>query len=258
MLSRAETDRDVSLFRDARLKIQRADKHLEDLDTIFLALQNSYRSRVQRDAKTGGQSIKHESTEAGDAFKDTFAIITGDCIHNLKTALDHAWNAALTRIAPSLIDKYTRFPVRDTLQELEGTLHGKKMDSICPGLHDFIVSHAKPYKAGNFDLWAIHELDIIDKHRLLLPLVQTAWIADIAVKNQAGQIMSGTTMLQLGSGPYHVDFFPGNDVQDEGNLSIEIIFEDGTPTEGLEILDTLRRFLRLVRQIVIRLEGVAA
>jgi hypothetical protein len=241
---------------DAWLKIKRAKKHLADFEVAFHALQDSYRSSIEKDPASGGESIKHESTEAEDIIKYDLALICGDCIHNLKTALDHAWTYVLTRIDPALVDDHTKFPIRPTLQELKAALKGKKIDVSCPRIFKFITSQIKAYEAGNYDLWTLHQLDIADKHRLLLPLVQAAWIDNYAVKNKAGEIVTGGTWLNRRSGPYHVDFSPGYEVQNHGKLSLLILFDKGVIAESDEILDALTRFSRLVSQIVVDLEHV--
>ncbi len=196
-------------FEGARLKIDRAEKHLVDLEAALLALPNAYRSSIQRDANTGAQSVIHEPTEAVATIRNDLALITGDCVHHLRTALDHAWTIVVTRIDPGRVGHWSKFPLQRTLKELEDTLKGLEIDTSNPVLFKFLTSTVKAYETGNDDLWSLHRLDITDKHRLLLPLLPTAWITNIAVKNQAGDIVKGSTLMTTGPGPYQVGIFPG-------------------------------------------------
>ena len=48
-------------------------------------------------------------------------------------------------------------------------MKGAVLNRASEDVATFIV---KAYKGGNDDLWALHELNILDKHRLLLPVYE--------------------------------------------------------------------------------------
>lgn len=52
-------------------------------------------------------------------------------------------------------------------------MKGAVLNRASEDVATFIV---KAYKGGNDDLWALHELNILDKHRLLLPVIQVTSI----------------------------------------------------------------------------------
>ena len=237
-------------FDSARLKIDRADKHITDLEGIIGPLPVRYTCSIEIDPQGRGHSIKYEIANFPKIDSD-MALITGDALHNLKTALDHCW---LELVGSG--NRHRKFPVRDTAQELNGALHGANIDRTHPEVFKWIFDHAKPYKGGMFDLWCLHELDIADKHRLLLPVVRNAWIIGIVVEDQDG-IHKGNSMLAQGLNVLRFDFERHVKIHDKGKLSLEVCFADGLATESLEILDTLKRYRRLTVDLIERMERIS-
>ena len=108
-------------FHASRLKIERAYKHVRELEEWIDSFAHSefYAVSVKKDPKCGRNSlvftIKH--SPSADA-----AIILGDALHNLKSALDILWNEVFTLITNRQPDDYTRFPFRKTAKELESAI----------------------------------------------------------------------------------------------------------------------------------------
>jgi hypothetical protein len=239
----------------ARLKLDRANKHLHDLEEILTNLPNLYTVSVQADGQGRGNRIEHDIPNL-ERIRDNLALITGDCVHNLRSALDFVWSETLARISPGADAKYFKFPIVNDGQYLESVLKDRKIDVLSPDLFRLMVAEIKPYKAGNTFLWSLHELDIIDKHRLLLPVVQSAGISGITVKNQSEEITGDTWSIDAPP-PYRIDIPSTHQVKNEGKLTISILFDDGTPLKGSEVSDTLSVFQRLVSEVVKLLEGTA-
>jgi hypothetical protein len=55
-------------------------------------------------------------------------------------------------------------------------------------LFDFIVEGVKCYQGGDGDIWAIHRLDIDDKHHLLIPLINLVSIDGVELENKDGTV----------------------------------------------------------------------
>jgi hypothetical protein len=95
-------------------------------------------------------------------------LITGDIIHNLRSCLDHlAWQ--LVDANGGKPSSHTMFPIfedptapTDYKSRIERILKGASPDAIK------LVQSLHPYKGGNDGLYALHRLDITDKHRLLI------------------------------------------------------------------------------------------
>jgi hypothetical protein len=158
-----------AIYKDARLKLKRAKKHIADFTAAVNALEDACTATVEYHAQ-GGQSLKHEIPDADNALDD-LSLIAGDAIHNLRSALDFAWYDTISRCLPDKLSDKTKFPVMKTRQDLEGTLHGIEVDTRCPRLFECMVTQIQPYKGGdNSIIWTLHDLDISDKHLLLLSL----------------------------------------------------------------------------------------
>ena len=94
-----------------------------------------------------------------------FALGIGDCIHNLRSALDFiAWE--LAGADPS--DRKTMFPIFDDCNKFRD--NGARHIQSVSGVPRTLIEGEQPYHAPHPQetlLWAIEHLDAADKHRLL-------------------------------------------------------------------------------------------
>jgi hypothetical protein len=151
-----------------RAKIERAKEHIADLERAINAFDTSkqHTTCTKVDPQTG-QIIFYLASMT--PIPPKIALIAGDALHNLRSALDYLvvqfYTTGKFRSGMSNITKI-RFPIFRTSDSYETKFAGEIEGS------DKCVENAiratKPYKGGNNDLWALHELDIIDKHRMLL------------------------------------------------------------------------------------------
>lgn len=245
-------------FRDARLKVKRAKKHIEDLKAAIVALEGTYISRIERRPQFNAQSLVHEVPDVENALAD-LSLIVGDVIHNLHTALDFAWFSTVSACLPDKISDCTKFPVRETRQQLEAALHGIDVDTRCEGLFDCIVTEIQPYKSGyNGVAWTIHDLDIRDKHLLRLELAPQANIQGIVVKDENGELHRGFTMAIQSLGPYFVDYEAGIQIEEKGKLNLAITLADAGMYKVVEVEELLSSFARYVSYVIGLLESVTA
>ena len=180
----------------------------------------------------------------------------GDAVHNLRCALDYAWMETLKCSAPSAIGGSTKFPVRDTADELKAALQGAKIHALSPGLFDLVVLKIKPYKeGGNFAVWPVHRLNNTDKHKLLVPLIQYSGVTGIDVEDETGNASpNGFTMGTTQAFPYYVNLPTGWRVKKEGKVSISIIFDSAKIGGEFRTADCPRVFSRLILEIIEVLE----
>src|ERR1019366_5011413 len=124
--------------------------------------------------KTGELILDHGPEQK---FRFELAPVVGDAIHNLRTALDLTWYEFLDHHAPAAISDHTSFPVRKTRQGVIAALGNAEIKRLGSRLFDLIVSDLQPYKGGQGEIiYSLHELDIRDKHMLLLPIFEVATI----------------------------------------------------------------------------------
>jgi hypothetical protein len=242
------------MFLSARLKIDRANQHLRDLESSIANLPNLNRASVEPDPQGRGSSIKHEIPDFGK-IKDQLALVTGDCIHNFRTALDHAWVGCIKNIG-LIPDHRTKFPVRPDIENLKGVLKGVKIDISRAELFDLMVSDIKAYKTGNEPLWTLHDLDIADKHEVLLVVQSYESINNIRIEDETGYIGTGGTWGGLHKNPIFIDIPNTHKIHYHGDRSMTISLDHGKSIKHIPITVLLQTFSRLTMNIIQLLEKI--
>ena len=106
------------------------------------------------------------------AVPESIALIAGDAAHNVRSALDHfclgrhlARNARKTDILPGLEQFVSAYSSAQWQKQVSQQMNGAGAELIKA------VVKLEAWETGRDSLlWAIHELDRVDKHRLLLPV----------------------------------------------------------------------------------------
>jgi len=248
------------VFHGPRLKVERAKQHISDLHNQLVAFSNSdfYSIRVQIDEKTGQNILKFEIIKP---IPEDTALIVGDAIHNLKSALDLAINEIIFT-KRGLYDEFARFPVRDSRNELVAAVNGGKINQASKAVADFIVDVIKPYKGGNDALCSLHHLNILDKHRLLLPIIDAVAVVDFCARDDRSSIIMRNATIVFTRTRDNRIIAPI--IQTPGNLQIQsyrkptfsIYFDYGLPKQGELIVPTLTQFSQMVSGILDGLEAV--
>lgn len=173
-----------------RIKIERAKKHIKELAADILATE--YRNVLLADIDPHSSerfvklAIPGRVARVPRFSADVLAGV-GDIAHNLRTALDHLM-CHLLLVARSRITTRDTFPISEDVHRYEtrkaGLIHRIRQEAI------EAIDLLKPYKGGNDDLWRIHELDRIDKHRALFTFAHdfvfhADWCPDFLLKKDA-------------------------------------------------------------------------
>jgi len=239
------------LFSGARLKANRARQHVNELDKVLAA-------HIERGA--GKMRVKKEAqfcytlVFVAEPMPDDIPLILGDAIHNLRAALDHvAWE--LIAAAGGVPGKNTYFPICETREKLIKAVEKGEMKIAGPTICSLIIDTIQPYKNGKSALWPLHDTDITDKHRLLVPVVGVAKSERLSIRTQQGG----------GILNFHVVVAPGNTqgvyrsnciftLTTEGKPTCEIYFpaDSGFGTEPL--IPTLNRLCETVVEVIDSIE----
>jgi hypothetical protein len=160
-------------FESVWQKIDRARRHADDLEAEITAFRASkpYQIEMISSPVLSNDSYRLKSARP---LPPSIPLIVGDAAHNIRSALDHlAWAVVSERQRSS----HTQFPIwvkNDApkpgkwREEVDRRLNGAPYAMIAA------VYELSPWETGlNKDLWAVHELDRIDKHRLLLSVAAT-------------------------------------------------------------------------------------
>jgi hypothetical protein len=158
----------IDRFDSALSKVDRARKHTDDLEMEVRAFWDADPFEVEMvGAPLTGPGFFRVKRMA--AVPESIALIAGDAAHNIRSALDHfAWSA----VSPHLRRRQTCFPVWSNAsvpapakwrEQVSRQLQGATTELI------EAVVKLEAWDAGRDSLlWVLHELDRIDKHRLLL------------------------------------------------------------------------------------------
>jgi hypothetical protein len=150
-------------LRGARLKIKRAKKHIDDLDAVRIAfLGKDLYHGVPKFNPVENQTVF--TVEELPEIPPDVASILGDAVHNLRTALDYL-ACELVRSTGKEPGSSLYFPISDDDETYKAESPGKTKG--IPGDAKKIIDSMHPYGGGNNTLWAIHQLDKRDKHRLV-------------------------------------------------------------------------------------------
>jgi hypothetical protein len=244
------------LFTDARLKVERANKHISDVKSALDALEQTYTSTVERNAVAGVQTLVH-TVPYSEVALQKLSLIVGDVIHNLHAALDFSWYRTIKRFLPDKISSKTKFPVRETRDQVEAVLRGIEVDTRHKRLFDLILTDVQPYRGGhNSVIWTIHKLDISDKHLLLLDFTPHGHIRGITLRDRNGGTHRGSTMSIEGPGPYVLDFEDSIQIEDRGKLSVAVTLNEAGIFKPVPIDDLLPSFSQYAFYVVKLLENL--
>jgi hypothetical protein len=246
----------AELFHGPKLKIERAKKHISDLQARFLdfASTNYYRLDFEKDPGTGNNLLRFTITES---LPEDTALIIGDAFHNLRSALDFAISDVLF-MKTGTRPKHAKFPVYKSRDDLVNAVSGGKISEAPKEILDFIVDIVKPYEGGNEAIRALHELDILDKHMLLLPIVQIGALTGVDLEDDRGNqfrkcdfiVEAGTAFIPIASS--------GNiKITDFGKPTIFVMFDKRMPLEGPHVLPTLAKLTRDIGYIVDEFERIS-
>jgi hypothetical protein len=180
-----------------RLKIDRAQHHFNDLHArIRDQLHPKEDAKPIKPAIEVDQKKRHIIVRQpkSEPLDPSLQLIIGDCIHNLRSALDHlVVQLAIANGAGSAAASKTAFPVYLTSGEFNSFVRRKVAPFISTAslaeIEDF-----QPYKRTNMPetdiLWLLSQLDIIDKHRLLVVVLRKFKPVSFEIKLPDGKAFS--------------------------------------------------------------------
>lgn len=232
-------------LRGARTKLQRAEEHLGQLRAEhdrFIHERNPYRMLREADPERGYFVWRAKIVEPPPLEK--WASIAGECVHALRSALDHTAFELVRHTMPSA--SYSEFPIFKDRGEWKS-----KGERKLPGVSRKVLAQVKwlqPYRrAERYDaLWQLHMLDIIDKHRhlnIVSPLMRRAHFTAVGGKvidqtTLAGPFVDGTPVARFRMVPD-----PGSNMYVQTEFAFDIAFGEGEVLTNEPVMETLERLL---------------
>jgi len=153
-------------FTGVWIKVERAKHHFRDLQTLverFLEAK-PYRAVPYDEPDTGDLVHRIEVFDQPPLF---WSAIAGDCVHNLRSSLD-LLVCEMVRAEGNPVGEQNGFPIFKSANAFKSG-HAAKVNGAPKAAVD-LIKHAKPYQGENNPFWRLHQLDIADKHKLLVPV----------------------------------------------------------------------------------------
>ena len=253
------------------VKVERAKEHFHTLEIEVEQYLNSkpYSIGVKR-RPDSSQLIYFVERVHPTPIKIT--AILGDVIHNLRSALDHlAYQLVWVGTGSQPSSRHVYFPIlsdkAEYLKKRNGKMKGAKQAAIAA------VDALAPYKGGNDILWKLHELNNVDKHRMLITAGSAFQSVNIG-SHLAKDISKHLTASKMGSKFSEfpaLDFFVRpkdrmfplkardellsiDDPDAEPNEKLQFRFEVAFGEEGIvfgdPILETISSMIKVVEDIL--------
>lgn len=242
-------------FLASKLKIERAEKHIADIVSLvsnFTQSDDFHSVRIEYNARQRTNHLRVDMLTSRFPGDD-IALTIGDALHNLRSALDLLWYQVVLE-CNGTPTKWTRFPVRDTRQELIVPLNSAlEQKQITLGIRHFVLNDVKPYATGNPLIWSLDDMNIRDKHQLLIPVLQMMALVDLRLEDDKGlPIYTNQVWFMDESGSIRLKDadYSRVTVKDKGHLTAAIIFDLGVPFQSEPVVVTLTRITEEVTRTV--------
>jgi len=270
----------VEQLRGARTKLQRAEEHFGQLmaeHERFIRDRNPYRMLPENDPHPDFDTLWRVKIVEHPPL-EKWSSITGECVHALRSALDHTAYALvqINRLGtdyaefPIFKDKYvTNRATGAVLLDKTGKPRLRWQESAAkklPGVGREPLPQMKwlqPYRRRDGDerfhaLWVIHEMDVIDKHRrlnIVKPLVRdlTYHTTDCEIVNDevlAGPFEDGTVIAHYRARPTR----PNAKMHVQAEFLFDVLFGDGEPLQGEPVMQTLQGLLAYTGAVISRFD----
>lgn len=240
-------------FAGAIAKVEHANRHIAALA----------KEAGRYFAKRPYQVVQTAHSDTGEAgyylyerfgFPDRLlALFIGDALHNLRSALDHLACACV--IARGGTPDRTQFPILLKETGFEGKLR-EDLGKAGPVAID-LVRALSPTPTGNSMLAALHQLDVADKHRLILPVACTM---DVTIQVGGFEGKPVVTAKGATSPPERTSCFvpapAGYEacIAHDFSFTGDVVFPAGTPLAGQPCVEALYELSAVVADIVIAFE----
>jgi hypothetical protein len=147
------------------VKVERAQEHLVSLSAEVRAYLESKPYLVGIKRHPESRRLVYFVADIRPTPRRLSALL-GDTIHNLRNALDHLAFQLVSVGTSKSPSSHVYFPIADDrakyIDQRRRQLKGATPAAIAA------VDALSPYKGGNDELWLLHKLNNVDKHRVLI------------------------------------------------------------------------------------------
>jgi hypothetical protein len=221
-------------FEAPRAKVGRAERHV---DVLGILVRDYAAQKPFGMQQVGSPMLPAYNTVTSIALPDDIPLTIGDAIHNLRSALD-IMACDIVRLSGKST-KGVHFPFAGSKDGLQEMIEKHRFNRAPKEAVDLLKKMA-PYKGGHIALRAIHDLDIMDKHEMILPVLNQPEHHDIRIGNtRIGRaVMSHTQFEFVGAAPQ------------VGRTVPLLMFAQNLPLAGEQVIPTLKGLCQLVSDTI--------
>jgi hypothetical protein len=236
------------LFAGSEAKVRRAERLVHELEACLQQfLQNGACSvEIHEDAATGSHTLK---VVASKPLPEDIPLIIGDAANNLRSSLDILISAFVRKAGGNIAA--ASLPIHETRENLEGSLQRSEIHRVRPDIAQFVLNDVKPYKDGNFSVWALSKLDNVNKHRLVIPVLAVTRLSGISARDENNNTFSNMTVTVDHGGAINlVRTGARMHITNPGQPAIAVLFDQGHPFEGRPVVRILQELVPHVSNVI--------
>jgi len=244
-------------LRGVKLKIERANAHIREVSALIdtYLSPDPYERFFEVDPVNGEKHIKLRATEQPP---EEIAVISGEVMYLLRSALDHLVTSIATRREIVVISR-TGFPIERTRKEFESALKQRKIQQRLPALAA-ALRMLEPYEGGKDDiLWWLHWLNGMEKHQILVTVAganvgfefkgQLNFLPDFD-RSQPLVYKTPGRWQRLDKDATLLVHSITTEFEGEMGLEMNVVFGDIERPEAYTVTDTLQHMSDFTRDIV--------
>jgi hypothetical protein len=255
-------------------KIDRAIHHLKDLastlDSWGTSEMKDHSPGIDYDAERNCLKVFLKEVIPNDIH---WPLLIGDIAHNLRSALDHlACQLAIVSCKPASCCKRTAFPIcldEDSFDRAKTKIEPfvrPEIFAMIQGIQPYIAANVRGMPVKSSNLAIISELDIIDKHRMLVVARKQGRVTHISYSIDEGEsidVPHSSKWFPLKDGAQIAEIDLGSSVLKgeekmhvKAETQVQIFFsETGYGCDGLEVIAILDSCVNYVTAIVNEFEA---
>lgn len=248
-------------FEGSELQVINARRHIRSLEAEFVKCQESFPQNLP-DPTWDGKGLWYWDLPVPKQPPVAISSIVMDAVHNLRSALDLLIMDTFTVIERN--GKGSHFPFAIDIDELRAKFISNKykLRKLPEGVLSIIETY-EPFHGGRFDLRALHDIDISNKHNALVLVA-----APVALRRC--ELLLGSKMLVFEEG---AALLPGNreiahffkfvcdepiQLRGDTRLEMRFVLTGGGLSSKKDILSCLRLWSDLIDEMIARVREFLA
>lgn len=262
-------------FHYAELKINRANRHIDEVQANISSFIDDNLSRVtpERDAD-GRFRIRFDPAP----LPADIPLAIGDAFHAMNTSLDYVIWGILDAVG--MASNSVHFPCNESRDFLRKSFmearpnaanpdeytkagNNRKLMVAFPSIVDAILCKIEPHAGGRLGIWEIRKADTIDKHQLLIPAIYSIEFSMIEFRDtNSNRSMSASSITIPASGSRIIDLpiFDGKtakiEIEYQNKPTLHVGFSESREVfPGQPVVAKLLQCLQSVKEAVEIIRG---